>query len=172
MRTIKPIRYSRLRANPGLRAYELTKGIVALPLMLLIGGIVLEMTIASTLIVFYILQGSIGARSAAEALVTAQSGISDASLQLARNAGYNTGGTSTIFTVDAQHTAQVFVCNGNSKGVATCSINAACSTVSAGKAEITSLGTVKGKNKCVRAVYNIDSTTGEIKLESSAEVAL
>lgn len=145
------------------------KGIVALPLMLLISGIVLEMTIASTLIVFYLLQGSIGSRNAAEALVTAQSGISDASLQLVRNNGY---ANSYTFTVDAQHVAQVSVCNGFSKGMTTCSIASACSTVDTGKVEITSLGTVKGKNRCVRAVYNIDGTTGEIKLESSGEVAL
>lgn len=141
-----------------------------MPLMLLISGIVLEMTIAATLIVFYLLQGSIGSRSSAEALVTAQSGISDATLQLVRNNAYSN--PSYTFAVDAQHTAQVSVCNGFTKGASTCAIASPCSTVSIGKVEITSLSTVRGKNKCVRAVYNINSETGEIKLESSKEVTL
>lgn len=138
--------------------------------MLLISGIVLEMTIAATLIVFYLLQGSVGSRSAAEALTTAQSGISDASLQLVRNSGYS--GIYT-FTVDAQHTAQVTVCNQGHKNPSACGVAPVCTNLTdTGKVEITSLSTVKGRNKCVRALYNINGDTGEIKLESSAEAAL
>lgn len=137
--------------------------------MLLISGIVLEMTIAATLVVFYLLQGSVGARSAAEALVTAQSGVSDASLQLARNNGY---ANSYTIAMDAQHTAQVTVCNQGHKSTG-CVIAGGCTNLTdMGKVEITSLGTVKGKNKCVRAVYNLNNETGEVKLESSAEIAL
>lgn len=145
------------------------RGMVALPLMLLISGIVLEMTIAATLIVFYMLQGSAGSRNAAEALTTAQSGVNDAAVRLVRNKGLSGNYT---FTIDSAHQAQLSVCNGMKKGVATCSITAPCGTVSANKVEITSLGTVKGSNKCVRASYAIDGETGEVKLESSEEIAL
>lgn len=145
------------------------KGIIALPLMLLISGIVLEMTIAATLIVFYLLQGSAGARSASEALATAQSGASDAAVRLARNKGF--GGAYT-FTVDAARQAQVLVCNGTKHAITTCGIAAGCPTLNAGKVEITSLGATRGRNRCVRSVYGIDADTGELKLESSGEIAL
>ncbi|AKM78744.1 MAG: hypothetical protein UY31_C0011G0006 [Candidatus Wolfebacteria bacterium GW2011_GWE1_48_7] len=147
------------------------RGIVALPLMLLISGVVLEMTIAATLIVFYLLQGSVGTRSAAEALTTAQSGINDALIQLARKTNF---GSAYTVTIDSQHTAQVTVCNKGRKTTG-CSALGGCDYTNAsdmGKVEITALGTVKGRNRCVRVVYRIDTETGEIKLESSQEVAL
>lgn len=149
-------------------------GIVALPLMLLISGIVLEMTVAATLIVFYLLQGSVGARNAAEALTTAQSGVSDVVLRLSRNKGYDTGATSATFTIDAQHTAQLTVCNGGRKTTG-CTAVGGCNYTNpsdVGKVEITSLGTVRGRNRCVRAVYGIDVDTGQIRLETSGEIAL
>lgn len=149
--------------------HGLTRGIVALPLMLLISGIVLEMTIATTLIVFYLLQGSVGVRSSAEALVTAQSGISDAVMQLARDKGYADAYT---LTVDAQHTAKVTACNQGHKTTGCAALGGCTNLTDMGKVEITSLGTVKGRNRCVRAVYGIDSETGGIKLESSTEVTL
>lgn len=137
--------------------------------MLLISGIVLEMTIAATLIVFYLLQGSIGSRSAAEALATAQSGVSDATLQLTRNSAY---ANAYSFTVDAQHVAQVTVCNQGHK-TTSCSASGGCTNLTdMGKIEVTALGTVRGRNKCVRAIYSVSSDTGEIKLESSKEIAL
>lgn len=145
------------------------KGIVALPLMLLISGIVLEMTIAATLIVFYLLQGSVGARNAAEALTTAQSGVNDASVRLVRNKGLSGNYT---FAIDTMHQAQISVCNGTKKGVTACSIDAPCGVVNANKVEITSLGKVRGSNKCIRVIYAIDEETGEIKMESSGEITL
>lgn len=145
------------------------EGIIALPLMLLISGIVLEMTIASTLIVFYLLQGSAGARNAAEALTTAQSGVNDASVQLARNMSF---GNTYSLTLDAQHVAQITVCNQGHK-TTSCTASGGCTVLTdLGKVEITSLGTVKGSNRCARAVYNVNTDTGEIKLESSGEIAL
>lgn len=145
------------------------KGIVALPLMLLISGIVLEMTIAATLVIFYLLQGSAGTRNAAEALSTAQSGVNDALTQLVRNLNFST--TYTI-SLDAQHVARIWVCNQGHK-TAGCDIAGSCTTLTdPGKVEVTSLGTVRGRNKCIRAVYDIDTTNGQIKLESSGEIAL
>lgn len=142
---------------------------MALPLMVLISGVVLEMTIAASLVVFYLLQGSAGARNADEALMTAQSGVNDMVIRLVRDKSF--AGNYTL-TLDTVHQAQVSVCNGTKKGVATCAIADVCGPVNVGKVEITSLGTVKGKNRCVRAAYAIDADTGEIRLESSSEIAL
>lgn len=147
------------------------RGIVALPLMLLISGIVLEMTIAATLVVFYMLKGSTGARNAAEALVAAQSGISDVAVRLARNMGFD--GTYSL-TFDAQRAAQVTVCNQGRK-TTPCSASGGCvytNPSDAGKAEVTAVGTVQGRNRCVRALYAVDGETGEVRLESSGEIAL
>lgn len=144
-------------------------GIVALPLMLLIGGIVLEMTIAMTLIIFYLLQGNLGSKNAAEALVVAQSGVNDASLRLARDKGYANAYT---LTIDAQHAAQVTVCNQGHKSTG-CGSSGGCTNLTdMGRVEITSLGTVKGRNRCERAIYTVNGDTGEIKMESSTEIAL
>lgn len=139
--------------------------------MLLIGGVVLEMTVAATLIVFYLLQGSAGARSAAEALTTAQSGVSDAAVQLTRKTTLN--GSYTV-TLDAQHAAQVTVCNAGRK-TTSCATAGGCDYTNpgdVGKVEITSLGTVRGRNRCVRAIYGIDTETGQIRLETTGEIAL
>lgn len=137
--------------------------------MLLISGIVLEMTIAATLIVFYLLQGSMGAKNAADALVTAQSGVNDATIQLVRNMGF---GSSYTLSFDAQHAAQITVCNNGHKTTG-CTASGGCTVATdPGTVEITSLGTVKGRNKCVRASYTINGETGEIKMESSGEIAL
>ncbi|OGM95533.1 hypothetical protein A2532_00540 [Candidatus Wolfebacteria bacterium RIFOXYD2_FULL_48_11] len=147
------------------------EGIVALPLMLLISGIVLEMTIAATLVVFYVLQSSAGTRNAADALVVARSGASDAAVQLTRNMGFD--GTYTV-ALGTQRTAQITVCNQGRKMTA-CSEAGGCvytNPSDAGKAEVTALGTVRGKNRCVRAAYAVDGDTGEIRLESSGEISL
>ena len=146
-------------------------GIVVLPLVLLISGIVLEMTIAATLVVFYLLQGSTGTRNAADALAVSQSGISDAALRLARNKDVN---DAYSIPFDAQRTAQVTICNQGRK-TTTCSALGGCDYTNpsdAGKAEVTVLGTVRGRNRCMRAVYAIDKDTGEVRLESSGEIAL
>lgn len=147
------------------------KGIVALPLMLLISGIVLEMTIAATLVVFYMLQGSAGTRNAADALMAARSGVSDATVQMARNMNFD--GT-YVLTLGAQRTAQITVCNQGRK-TTSCADSGGCEYTNpsdAGKAEVTAMGTVRGRNRCVRAVYAIDGGTGEVRLESSGEIPL
>lgn len=146
------------------------RGIIALPLMLLISGIVLEMTIAATLIVFYLLRGSVGNRDAGEALSVARSGVSDAAAQLVRKTNLNGEYT---FTIDPQHIARVTVCNqGTKSGVFGDAEECSYGPGDAGKVEITSCGAVRGKNKCVRTIYTIDGNTGEIKIESSEEIAL
>ena len=147
------------------------EGIVALPLMLLISGIVLEMTIAATLIVFYVLQGSAGTRNAADALAVARSGVSDATMQLARNMDFD---GSYELAPGAQRVARVTVCNQGRK-ITACDVSGGCEYTNpsdAGKVEVTASGTVRGRNRCVRAVYAVDGDTGEIRLESSGEVSL
>lgn len=151
------------------QANKCTRGIVALPLMLLISAVVLEMTAAASIVAFYILQGSAGARNAAEALVAARSGVSDAATQLVRNRSFSSAYT---ITIDAQRTAKITVCN-NGRKTTGCSLLGGCDYTNpsdAGKVEVTSMGTVKNKNSCVRAIYVIDADTGEIKSESSREI--
>lgn len=154
-----------------LQARKSTQGIVALPLMLLISGIVLEMTIAATLVVFYLLQGNIGARNATEALGAARSGVTDVVVRLARNMYFD--GTYSL-VLDGQRTVQITVCNQGRKTTG-CGTGGGCDYANPsdlGKVEVSSLGIVKNKNRCVRAIYAIDGNTGEIKEESSGEIAL
>lgn len=145
------------------------QGIVALPLMLLISAVVLEITAATTLVAFYVLQGNAGARTVAEALTTARSGIDDASLQIVRG---TITSASYVLTIDTQHKATITVCKDGRK-TTSCTSLGGCdysNPSDVGKVEVTSVGTVKNKNSCVRAIYAIDGDTSEIKLESLKEI--
>ncbi len=64
----------------------------------------------------------------------------------------------------------------NSSQITVCkdlkTVSLPCDTAMTGKFEITSLGTASTKRRQVRAVLSVNSTTGEVKLESEKEIAL
>ena len=143
------------------------KGITALPLIILIGGIVLEIAITMALVAFYISESGSGARYSAEALSISQAGINDAMIKIIRNPSFNTGPSSPYYlSFDNNRNAQIVVC----KDYQTITNN--CDTYTNNKTEITSLGTVFGKNRRLRANVNINPTNGEIRIESIKEIPL
>ncbi|MBI5401466.1 hypothetical protein HZB05_01395 [Candidatus Wolfebacteria bacterium] len=143
-------------------------GIVALPTIILISGIIMEIGVALALVVFLMSQSAAGAKYSAEALTMAQSGIADATIKVIRNNNLGSPSASSYtLTVDSLRKTDVVVCKGY------LIVDNACgATANAGKTQIISTGKAVNKNRRVQAFLNVNSTTGEIKTESISEISL
>jgi hypothetical protein len=143
------------------------RGAAALLTVLAIGGIVVEIGIAGLIIIYYLGQSGFGVKFSAEALAAAEAGIQDGLIKIVRNKNvdYTSSGSPYTITVGSR-TAQVTIC----KDLRT--VTAACDTANSGKHEITSLGIAFTKRRELRAILNVNSTNGEVKVESIQEIAL
>ncbi len=139
------------------------KGAMALPTMLLIGGIILEIGIAGLLVSYFFIQSKLGVELSAEALAVAQSGIQDAAIRIIRDKNFSPGS----YTINiGNRSAQVIICK-DSK-----TILIPCDTINNNKHEVTSLGIAQKKQRQIRAFFSVDNLTGEIRIESKKEIAL
>ena len=136
-----------------------------LPMVLLIGGLVVEIGIAGAFIAYYLSQSGFGVKLSAEALAAAKAGIQDAKMRIVRNKNFTPSPNPYTLSI-GNNSAQITVC----KELKT--VSTACDTAMAGKFEITSLGTAFTKRRQVQAILYINSTTGEMKLESEEEIAI
>lgn len=134
------------------------RGIAALPLVLMLGGLITEVTVALLVGNYLATQSEFGLRLNSQAFAAAASGIQDATQRLIKDKTFNGSYALTL----ADGTADVSVCVN--------SIAPLC--VGLGKAEITSLGKSGTRNRNLTAILSVDSTTGEVKIESITEVAL
>lgn len=141
------------------------KGAVTLPVVLLIGGLIMEMAIAGAFLAYFLGQSGFGTKLSAEAFAAAQSGIEDAKLKIVRDKNFTVSSNSYDLTV-GNRSAEVTVC----KNFRT--VSSACDTAMSGKYEITSLGSALTKRRQLRAIFYVDDLTGEVKLESLEEIAL
>lgn len=148
-------RLYRLYGHYGLST---TKAIAALPLVLILGGIITEVTVSLLVANFLITQSEYGLRLNSQAFVAATSGIQDATKRLIKDKTFS--GTYILTLADS--TASVSVCVN--------AISPVC--VGLGRAQITSVGTSHGHNRSLQAIFSLDSTTGEVKLQSLTETAL
>ena len=143
------------------------KGMTALPLIILIGGIVLEIAITMALLAFYISESGAGARFSAEALSISQAGINDAMIKIIRNPSFNTGTSNPYYLrFDNNRNAQVIVCQDHRIVINSCDMYLKNST------GIVSLGTVFNKNRRLGVNTSINPTNGEIRIESIKEIPL
>lgn len=143
--------------------FKKNNGVAALPTMLLIGGIIAEIGIAGAFISYLYSQSSFGIRLSEEALSAAQSGIQDAIIKIIRNKDFSSAGYNLTIN---NKSANIIVC----KDSRSASIN--CDTLNSGKSEITSTGAALTKRKKLRAIVNVNSSTGEVKVESVNEIQL
>jgi len=143
-----------------------TSGVAALPTILLIGGIIVEIGIAGAFISFLLSQSGFGAKLSAEAFAAAQSGIDDAMMRIVRDKNFYTGPAAPYTLTVGNRSAQVIIC----KDFKT--VSSACDTINDGKDEITSLGSALTKRRQLRAIVNVDNNTGEVRVESIQEIAL
>lgn len=140
------------------------KAMVALPTILFIGGLIVEISLAGIFVSYYLSQSGFGIKRSSEALAAAQAGIEDALLRIVRNKNFldNDGYELPV----GNTSANIVVCR-DSKTVDTL-----CDTLNNGKSEITSTGTSFLKKRKLRAIVNINSATGEIKVESIEETTI
>ena len=132
------------------------RGVAALPLLLILSGIIMEIAIASTFIIFFLLESGLGERVALEGLAAARSGIYEAAQKIVRNKNFYTPSTLTV-TIGDRRSVDVSVCN-----------NAPC----VGERIIEAVGVATRKQRKLEAILNIDEATGEVRIASLKEVPL
>ena len=145
-------------------------GVAVLPTILLIGGLLVSISVSLLFVSYFFGQGSFGVKLSNEALAAAQAGISDAVMRVVRDKNYNTANSSYSLAVGSR-SAQVIVCQENRK---TSSISTPCGDIDntlAGKREITSIGSAFNKKRRLKAIINVNDSSGEIKTELVEETA-
>jgi len=131
------------------------KATAALPAMLFIGGIIVEIGIAGAFISYYLSQSGFGIKMSAEALAAAEAGVQDALIKIIRNKDFTSSGYDLMV---GNRSANVVVCKDTCAGT--------------GKHKITSIGSALVKRRKIEAVVNVNNTTGEVKIESIQETAI
>ncbi len=126
-----------------------------MPAMLFIGGIIVEIALAGAFISYYLSQSGFGVKISAEALAAAEAGVQDALIRIIRDKNFSSAGYN--LTV-GNRSANIIVCKDSCAGT--------------GKHKITSTGTAMLKRRKIEAVANVDSVTGEVKIESVQEAAI
>lgn len=128
-------------------------GVAALPTMLILGGLAIEIIIAVTTTSYIFSESEFGTRFSNEALLAAKAGVQDAAMKIVRDKNF-TQATTTLTVNNA--TTDVSVCK-----------DAPCAAI--GKQKIISLGKSQSKRRQLEAILNVDSLTGEVRLESLKE---
>lgn len=136
-----------------------------LPVVLLVGGLVVEIGIAGAFIAYFLSQSGFGVKLSAEALAMAKAGLQDATMRIVRNKNFIPSPNPYTLTL-GNNSVEVTVC----KELRT--VTTACDTAMSGKFEVTALGQALTKRRQLRAILYVDSITGEVKLESQREIAL
>ncbi len=150
-----------------MRIYECTnntdtgnrRGAATLVVVLLLGGIVIEIGVVGVLLSNFLSTGNLGARLSTEAFAAAQSGVSDAFLRILRNecgdcvAGYN---------LPPLNNASV-------------SVTVSCLPVAGGcdsgeLPTITAAGNALGRHRTLTAVVEVDPFTKVVRLQSVEEL--
>ncbi len=127
-------------------------GIVALPTILVIGGIIVEIGLAGVLIAYLVSQSGFGVKLSSEAMAAARAGINDAIIKSVRN--YDSSASTTI-TV-GNYAAETSVIRNPSTD----------------KYTVYSIGTALNKKRKLKAILNVNDITREIKIESITEEPL
>ncbi len=141
------------------------KGFIALPLIILISGIVLEVALSLALISYYLVQISFGGKSSNEALSAAQVGIDDAVIRIVRKNDFSSNYT---LAIDNIKKTDVVVCKDFQITNNVCDLT----KPNAGKTEIISSGKFFNRNRRLRAFVNVDNEKGEISVESVTEIPI
>jgi Flp pilus assembly protein TadG len=136
------------------------KGVATLPMVLLVGGLLVEIGIVGAFMAYFLAQSGFGEKLSEEALTAARSGIQDAEMKIVRNP---TDAAAEYDLSVGNYSTHVIICN-SSKTV--------CDTVSAGKYEITSLGSALTKRRKIRAIIDINQSAGEAQIESEKEITV
>ncbi len=132
------------------------RGISTLPTMLLLGGIIIEIAIASAFLTYYFNVTNYAARLSAEALAAARAGVDDALIQLVRNKNFTAYPDPYTVEVTGGRVASVTVC----KDV--CLL---------GKTDVVSVASAANKKSKIEAIVTIDAD-GKVSVDSLREAPL
>lgn len=121
--------------------------------MVLVGGIIMEISIALILIVYFLGQSSFGAKTSAEILVAANAGVQDAMLKVVRNINFSGSYALSVGGVDVD--VQVVKDS---------------PAVDKDKIISTASGKIFAKTRRLQAILNLAG--GEVDIESIQEVSL
>ncbi len=134
-------------------------GQIALPFVLLVGGIILEIVIGGAFVAYFSSGSGYSARLEVRAWAAANSGINDALVKIAKNKELTSSNMSYDLTLDADSATVTVSRTSDSSGqyyVYT----------------VTSLGTAGLRQKKLQAVAIVNQTTGALQLQSLSDVAL
>ena len=132
------------------------RGVAALPTILMIGGITVEIIIALTATSYLFVESEFGSKLSSDAYFAASAGVQDAAMRIIRDKSF-TQATTTLSV--GNYSADVSVCK-----------DLPCAAL--GKHKILSVGKAQSRRRQLEAILNVDSITGEVRLESLKEVSL
>ena len=132
------------------------KGVAALVTILMVGGITVEIIIAVIATSYLFAQSEFGSKLSADAYFAASGGVQDAIMRIIRDKSF----TQSVTTLSVGgYSADVSVCK-----------DLPCAEL--GKHKILSVGKAQSRRRQLEAILNVDSLTGEVRLESLKEVSL
>lgn len=140
------------------------KGVAALPVILLISAIIIELIIASAFIAFSFSTGSYGTQLAAESLFGARAGADDAMYRVIKNtyaSSYNFSVTIGPRTVTSE-----IVIEKDPADLGVCSVSWGC------RFRIRSRGRSFIRERRVELILSVDPATREIRKESFKEIEI
>jgi len=139
------------------------RGIASLPLILLLGAIIVEVSVASVFFLSYLNTSVYGTRMANYALIAAQSGVNDAILRVVANV--DSGGDPLPYEITGDDTiTNVTICTGNNTP------NPNCSSIGLGKRQIDSIGKALTRQHHLRAILSVHSVTGLVTIDSIKDI--
>lgn len=133
------------------------RGIASLPVILLVGGIIVEVGITGVLLFYFLNTNLSDARLSNSALIAAQTGIEDALLKITRNKNCPELACPSPYSITAgDQRATVTICKDTCAGV--------------GKTQVTSVGESRNKQHTLRAILTVSALTGEVSIDSITEL--
>ncbi len=130
-----------------------------MPTMLLFGGIIIEIAIAIAFLTYYFNVSNLAARLSAEALAAARAGIDDATIKIVLNKNCPDSSCPSPYTLTlGERAVMVAICKDTCAGT--------------GKHQVTAVGSAFAIRRQMVAILQVDSITGEVKVESLKETAL
>lgn len=140
----------------GKTKFTFNKGLSSLPAMLIFGGIIIEVAIASALLVFYLNNTIYGTRLGNEALSAARAGIDDGILQIILDKDCPNASCPSSYTIDVgNRSTDITICKDTCQGANT--------------HQITAVGKALTRRHKIVAVLNTDPQTGLVSVQSILE---
>lgn len=136
--------------------YKASEGQAALPFVLLVAGIVVEIIVVGTVLGMILSSVSLGEELSARALAAANSGVYDAMMKASNNKEFASGGVTYDLNVGSDTTSVEVsrsVDSGNDVYVYTA----------------TSTATARNRQRRMTANFLVDRTTGEVSMRSVGE---